>query len=258
MTEDEVVQVSPRKVLGVCGVVTVERHRDVHFLGRGPQGVVVPVIDGTAVDEVRRQHQRDGAEITHGEASLRHSQVDVLKRHQAGRLESLRALRAEVGDPAIPRAAHRRRQGRFEAIDVDRVGRPRPEQDADVDALDVHGLQHVLRWRAATHALPAGGPQAQRPGALSLRPVDIRREDLAIHLRAHLPLGVRHRCDPATELWIEVVVPQVPWLDHVEIAVHDAHPLLGHLRLQSRLRHCSIARGQRGRKTTLGAVILHG
>src|SRR5207253_645621 len=83
----------------------------------------------------------------------------------------------------------------------------------------------------ATHALPAGGPQAQRPGALSLRPVDVRREDLAIHLRAHLPLGVRHRCDPAAELWIEVVVPQVPWLDHAQIAVHDAHPLLDHLLL---------------------------
>ena len=160
MTEDEVVQVAAGQVVGVGGVVAVEGDRDAHRLRLGPQGIVVPVIDGAAVDEMRRQHQRDGAEVVHREARLRDRQLDVLERHQGGRLESLRALLAEVGDPSVPGAAHRRGERGLEAVDVDGLCRPRPEQDADVDALDVHGFQHLLGRGAATEALPLGAARA--------------------------------------------------------------------------------------------------
>ena len=142
-------------------MVAVEGYGDVHLLRGGPQGIVVAIVDGTAVDHVRREHERDGVEVVNSEARFGHRQVDVLQRDQRRALEPLGTLLAEVSDPAVPRAAHRRGEGGLEAIDVDRLRRPRPEQDADVDALDVHGLERLLGERAAMQALRPGAAHAE-------------------------------------------------------------------------------------------------
>src|SRR5439155_10703833 len=116
------------------------------------------------------------AAVVDGEACVPGGELNVLGREEGRGLQSVRALRAEVGDPAVPRTAQRRRQGRVEAVDVDRLSRPGAEQDADVDALGIHGFEHGLGWRATAQALPLGALYAHRPGALSLGPVHVRRE----------------------------------------------------------------------------------
>jgi hypothetical protein len=218
-------------MLRVRRVVAVEGHGDVQLLRLGPQGVVVPVVEGPLVDHVGGQHERDRAQRADGEARLRHRQVDVLKGHQRRGLEAIGVLAAEVPHPAVPRAAHGRRERRLQPVDVDGVGRPRPEQDPDVDALDVHRLQHGRGRRAPADALPRRRACPERPCPVALGAARVGREDLVVHVGAHLPVAERQRLDAASKFRLEVALPEVLGLDHVEVAVHDPESLLRHPRL---------------------------
>src|SRR5262249_47560648 len=133
-------------------------------------------------------------------------------------------------DPAVPGPAHGRRERRLQAVDVDGLGRPRAEQDADVDALDVHRLQRFLRLAAAVQAFGARALVAVRPRALALGPVRERRQHLAVDVSTGGAVVAGHGHDAATELRIEVVLPERAGLDDVQIAVHDTHAVLGHWR----------------------------
>src|SRR5262249_21700251 len=72
--------------------------------------------------------------------------------------------------------------------------------------------------------------EPERPGALALGTIGVRRKDLAVDVRADVTVGAGHGRDASAELRIEVVVPQGARLHDVQIAVHDAEPVLGHVR----------------------------
>jgi hypothetical protein len=72
VAQHEVVQIAAGQVLGVGGVVPVEGHRDVQLLRLGPQGVVVPVVEGPLVDHVGWEHQREGPQGLDGEVRTSH------------------------------------------------------------------------------------------------------------------------------------------------------------------------------------------
>jgi hypothetical protein len=143
-----VVQVAQVQVLLSGDVDTMKRHRHVELLGRSPEGVVILVVPGPCVDRVIRQEQRDGAQFLHGASGLGDRFVHIVYGHLGAHFEALQIGTAEIVRPFVIGAANSGGQRAVYAVvgvKAEYMGALGAEDYGDINALYLHGRQHVLR-----------------------------------------------------------------------------------------------------------------
>ena len=132
-------------------------------------------------------------------------------------------------------------QRRIEPVDGDEVRGHRAEDDRHVDALAVHGLQHragiTARQILGGIAIAAGGQVAHARLLLAhagqaqpIGSIEERGEYLAVELPALVgrALDGREARRAIAEGRLHVPHPEIVRLEHVDVAVHDPEPGLGH------------------------------
>src|SRR5262245_5824763 len=114
------------------------------------------------------------------------------------------------------------------------------KHDRDVNAFHVHRVQHRLRVFAATLCFRANLASklfvavvcllpSYLGKALALRTVDVRRKHLALetpHARVRTIRDIGKLRGALFEPWLDISCPQIMWLLHMNVTVHDLETLL--------------------------------
>ncbi len=204
----------------------MEADREIEILGRGPERLVIGVVDHLVVVGIGPDEAAAEPELLLGKTHLGDRQIDRLQWQHRHAKQAVGIRLAVIGEPAIVCAAGRGSERRV----LDRA-REQPEariKEGGVDAVGIHvgdplvriepaGLAVLVRHRVAfDDALP----RADRTDPADAEPPVTDR--VLLHnepLLAVLPLDDARR--PVAEGRIDVFVPKIERLEDMPVGIDD-------------------------------------
>ena len=210
----------------------MEADGDVQLLAGGPERVVVRVVPGPAVVDVRTEEDGPHPELAHRAARLGHRTRHVVRRHR-GRAEQASGIGGldVVVEPVVVRPARGRREARVHRVEGGDIHGGSRVEDREVEPLLVHRAHLRLGVEVPLDLLGVALAERLLLGVGERRPVPTRhgRHDLALDHGADVPPALAEPSWRARlELGLDVALPQVDGLHDVHLGVDHLEPVLGH------------------------------
>ena len=190
----------------------VHGDRNAQRFGALPEGLVAGALDRTPGVGIRTEKRAAKAESCDAALELGDRCVDVVEREQRDADQPLRIRATEVCEPIVVGATQSRVERRVRDLGEEEAqGRI---QDADVDFLEVHVAQALLRIEATRRQAAILGLRTRRQRARDAH--DEAVVDDVAELAVLVALRAR---GPPPEARLEILAPELRGLDHVPVGI---------------------------------------